>query len=112
MTRRKAEKKTSDKKRGGKEYFTGDRKEFLEDEGKSAYQAAIDSRKQNLFYDKITVDYIAKFGHLTMTPSEEPVDETRSAEKVAEQVAEDAAEKYQALRQVSCYSKNSNHIFS
>lgn len=95
MTRRQ---NASNKRRGAKEYFTGAKKEFLEEQGKLAYQTALDTKKQSLFYDKITVNYIATFGHLSMTPSNDNATEgTQSEEHIAEQTAENAVKMYQAL---------------
>lgn len=102
MTRRNAKgEETGKRKPGGKEFFTGDKWDFLQTQGDLAGIATYDVRKIHLFYDKITLDYVAQFGYED-TPGVIPAEISTTAE-IAEQNAEQAAVKFQTLRTVSDY---------
>jgi hypothetical protein len=75
MTRRGKEKKTtSDVKRGGRDHFTGFKRQFLESRA-LLYQQTLDSGDPGEFYNKVSRDFLAKFGqedNFSREPSEDP----------------------------------------
>lgn len=113
--------KQTKKKRGPPDHFTGVKYKFLAGHA-TAYQLAVDTRKQTEFYDLITMTFINKFGDNISTIRENPnndapapdepaannVSETAPTPKNAEEVvaltAEEAgvkAKNYKTLRKVS-----------
>jgi hypothetical protein len=75
--RRRTKNKAPNAKRGPPEHFTGLKLEFLTSRALQ-FQLALDTKKQTEFYNKVTLDYIAKYEDdlttLTINPPEDPPD--------------------------------------
>lgn len=93
-------------KPGAPDHFVGFKKQFL-DAKAVAYQQSLDTKKISEFYDKVTRDFVAKFGDeidVTKDPAEDPPDpdsDSAPVEFLSQQAADDAAKRFQKLRTVS-----------
>jgi hypothetical protein len=95
--------KSAGTKKGARDHFMGTKYTFLESKA-SFFQESVDSKSVTTFYDKITSDFIKKFGleepfHKEPTDSSlepEPVPTTLSGEALTERTA-----LFTKLRQVS-----------
>jgi hypothetical protein len=76
MTKSKGGKQGSVRKLGAPDHFTGFKLAFLTSRA-SLYQQSMDAKTVSSFYDKITVDFIAKYGlevPFNKDPAEDPPD--------------------------------------
>lgn len=93
-------------KRGAPDHFRGFKRQFLESQA-NMYQQALDSKKTSEFYDKITRDFIIKYGDtepFEVESAEEPPTPSDNApmpEYLDEGAAAAAAQKFSKLRTVS-----------
>jgi hypothetical protein len=104
-------KKGSQGKRGGQDHFVGFKLEFLESRALE-YQQGLDIGNPGPFYDKVSLDFLAKFGQdddFAKEPSEDPPDpwdlagdiEGVEDEVISEGEAKERTARYNKLRQVS-----------
>jgi hypothetical protein len=107
----KGKKKQPGRKIGAREHFQGFKKNFLDTQAVS-YQVSLDSRKTGEFYDKVTRDFIAKFGvedDVTKDPAEDPPNpwdnpgdsDNELDEPLTKEEADKRSENFQKLRTVS-----------
>lgn len=107
----KKKKNQSRGKVGAQEHFRGFKKDFLESQA-VLYQVSLDSKKTGEFYNKVTRDFIAKFGmedDVSKDPAEDPpnpwdnpseVDDDLD-EPLTKEEADKRSEYFQKLRTVS-----------
>ena len=114
MARKGKKKQTnSNTKRGGQDHFVGFKLQFLESRALQ-YQQALDASNPGPFYNKVALDFLAKFGQdddFGKDPDEDPpnpwdfLDET-DEDEISEDEAEKRTARYNKIRQVSqqnCY---------
>ena len=93
-------------KRGAPNHFQGFKRQFL-DSHTVFYQQALDSNKVSEFYNKITRDFIAKYGDaepFAREPEEDPPspsDNVPATEHLDEVEALEASKRFTKLRTVS-----------
>lgn len=102
--------KTTNTKVGAPDHFVGFKKKFLDTQA-ILYQQALDDangkKKTSEFYDKVTRDFIAKFGNetdVTRDPAEDPPDpdpESPPTEYLSQEAADEASDRFKKLRTVS-----------
>ena len=113
----------SKKGKGGKlgapDHFTGFKKEFLVSHA-MLYQQCLDSKSVPAFYDKVTLDFIAKYGEeelFNKEPAEDPPnpelfgddnDDNNDTSPSKEEAAESAI-LFKKLRTASCKQLNIPH---
>lgn len=91
---KKTQGKSGSTKKGGRDHFTGTKHTFLESKA-AFFQESVDSKSVTTFYDKITSDFVKKFGleepfHKEPTDSSlepGPVPTTLSGTALAERTA-------------------------
>lgn len=109
---RKTKKKNpgSQAKRGGQEHFTGFKLQFLESRA-ILYQQHLDAGDVGSFYNKVTLDFLAKFGQeddFAKEPEEDPpnpwdlLDDEKDLETegLTEDEAASRTQRYDKLRKV------------
>jgi hypothetical protein len=112
MTRRKNKGDGKAAKLGAPDHFTGFKKAFLVSRA-ATYQQCLDSKTTTAFYDKVTLDFVAKYGQeepfhkefVEDPPDPEDCDEDDSeATPLSKEEAAANAVLYSKLRTVSCRS--------
>lgn len=101
MAKRK-NKNITQNKPGAPNHFVGFKKKFLDSKA-VLYQQSLDNKKTSEFYDKVTREFIGKFGDevdFAKDPVEDPPDpdsDSPPVEHLSQEVADEASKRFQKL---------------